>query len=117
MGGIGWSGRRARITYIKSFPGSVPAYVSITVDRSGAGTYREAADDDDPETFQLEDQATATLFELADKLDHFKRPLESGLKVANMGAKTFRWEEGGAASEAKFNYSQDLNAQSLLDGL
>jgi hypothetical protein len=106
----------AHITFTKSFPGSVPAYVSIAIDRSGAGTYKEAPDEDEPETFQLEDQATATLFDLANKLDHFKRPLESGLKVANMGAKTFRWEEGGAANEATFNYSQDLNAQMLLDG-
>ncbi len=106
----------ARITFIKSFPGSAPAYVSIAIERSGAGTYKEAPDDDDPETFQLENRAVATLFDLAEKLDHFKHPVESGLKVANMGAKTFRWEEGGAASEVKFNYSQDVNAQALLDG-
>jgi hypothetical protein len=106
----------ARITFTKAFPGSVPAYVSITIERSGASTYKEAPDDDDPEMFQLESPATATIFDLAEKLDHFKGPLESGLKVANMGAKTFRWEEGGAASEVKFNYSQDLNAQALLNG-
>jgi hypothetical protein len=105
----------ARITFTKSFPGSVPAYVSIAIERSGAGAYKEAPDDE-PETFKLENQAAATLFDLADKLDHFKRPLESGLKVANMGAKTFRWEDGVTASEAKFNYSQDVNAQALLDG-
>ena len=28
-----------------------------------------------------------------DRLDHFARPLESGLKVANMGLKTFRYAE------------------------
>ncbi len=104
-----------RVTFIKSFPGSVPAYVSIIVARSGEAEYRETPDDD-PETFQLEDQAVATIFDLSEKLDHFKRPVESGLKVANMGAKTFRWEDGGASSEAKFNFSQDLNAQALLDG-
>jgi hypothetical protein len=104
-----------RVTFIKSFPGSVPAYVSIAVDRSGETAYRETPDDD-PETFQLEDQAVTTIFDLAEKLDHFKRPVESGLKVANMGAKTFRWESGGSSSEAKFNFSQDLNAQALLDG-
>ena len=57
--------------------------------------------DDDPETFQLEDQAVATIFDLAEKLDHFKRPVESGLKVANMGAKTFRWEDGGAVQRGQ----------------
>jgi len=104
-----------RVTFIKSFPGSMPAYVSIAVDRNGETNYKETPDDD-PETFQLEDQAVATIFDLAEKLDHFKHPVESGLKVANMGAKTFRWEDGGASSEAKFNFSQDVNAQALLDG-
>ena len=53
------------------------------------------------------------MFELAEKLDHFKKPLESGLKVANMGEKTFRWEDGGDSSEAKFNYSTDEDAKLL----
>jgi hypothetical protein len=102
-----------RIVYTKSFPGSNPAYVSITVDHSGAVLYKEDPKDDDPEKFQMEADSTASIFDLADKLDHFKRPLESGLKVANMGAKTFRWEDASAPSEAKFNYSTDVDAQAL----
>ena len=42
-----------RVTYTKSFPGSEPAYMAITVDKDGAVTYREAKDED-PETFKLE---------------------------------------------------------------
>ena len=30
-----------------------------------------------------------------------------------MGQKTFRWEDGGDVQEAKFNYSQDENAQAV----
>jgi hypothetical protein len=103
-----------RLIYTKSFPGSTPAYVSITVERSGTVSYKEAADDD-PEKFQLEQSATEAIFDLAEKLDHFKHPLESGLKVANMGAKTFRWENGDEKSECKFNYSLDENAKMLHD--
>jgi hypothetical protein len=103
-----------RVTYTKSFPGSDPAYMAITVDRGGAATYREAKDED-PETFQLEPEAVRAIFDLADKLDHFKRPLESGLKVARTGDKTFRWENGAEAGEAKFNYSLDENARLLQD--
>ncbi|HEX5430674.1 MAG TPA: hypothetical protein VFW83_01810 [Bryobacteraceae bacterium] len=103
-----------RIVYTKSFPGSTPAYVGITVERSGAATYKETPDDD-PETLQLEDSAAAAIFDLAGKLDHFKHPLESGLKIANMGEKTFRWEDGSESSEAKFNYSLDMNARALQD--
>jgi hypothetical protein len=102
-----------RVIYTKSFPGSVPAYVSITLDRAGAVLYKEDPKDDDPEKFQMEPDSTAAIFELAGKLDHFKRPVESGLKVANMGSKTFRWEDVSAPSEVKFNYSTDLDAQAL----
>ena len=101
-----------QVVFTKSFPGSSPAYVSITVERSGAVAYKEAVDDD-PEKFQLEESSTAAIFDLAAKLDHFTRPLESGLKVANMGMKTFRWENGTEASESKFNYSLDENAKVL----
>lgn len=103
-----------RIVFTKKFPGSVPAYVSIAVGRDGAVAYKESPDDD-PETFQLEPDVTTVMFQLAGKLDHFKGKLESGLKVANTGEKTLRWENGSDTSEAKFNYSLDTNAQLLAD--
>jgi hypothetical protein len=109
-----FAGDSSRIIYTKSFPGSSPDYVSITVERNGAVAYKEAVDDD-PEKFQLEETGTEMMFDLAARLDHFKHPLESGLKVANMGVKTFRWEDEGAASEQKFNYSLDENAKALHD--
>jgi hypothetical protein len=105
----------ARLFFSKSFPGSSPAYVAISVDQSGAGDYKEAADDDNPLKFQLSAADTAQMFSLADKLDRFKRPLESPLKVAQMGMKTFRFEEGGKISEVKFNFSEDLDARLLAD--
>ncbi len=53
---------------------------------------------------------------MAEKLDYFKSPLESGLKVANTGKKTFRYEnETGGATEVIFNYSTNETAQQLLD--
>jgi len=88
--------------------------MAITVDKGGAVTYREAKDEE-PETFTLEADAVRAIFDLAEKLGHFKRPLESGLKVARTGDKTFRWESGGEASEVKFNYSLDENAKTLQD--
>jgi hypothetical protein len=115
LGGMGFGGEAPRITFIKSFPGSVPAYVEISMDRSGAVTYKEAADDDDPETFRLDSSTTGQVFDLAGKLDHFSHPVESGLKVANMGAKTLRWQDGDQKNEVKFNYSLDENARNLQD--
>lgn len=110
-----FAGDAGRIVYTKSFPGSSPAYVAITLDRNGEVSYKEEVDDDSPEKFQLEETGTEVMFDLATRLDHFKHPLESGLKVANMGMKTFRWEEGGASNEQKFNYSLDENAKALHD--
>jgi hypothetical protein len=112
--GIACGADQPRVTYTKSFPGSDPAYMATTVAKDGAVTYRETKDED-PETFKLEPEMVQAIFDLADKLDHFKRPLESGLKVARTGDKTFRWESGADASEVKFNYSLDENARLLQD--
>ena len=104
-----------RIGFSKSFPGSVPAYMAITVDRAGAGEYKEAENDDNPVRFQLSGAEAAEIFGMAEKLGYFDHPLESGLKVAFMGAKTFRYEDGARKSEVKFNYSEDLTARALAD--
>ena len=104
-----------RLYYSKFFKGSVPEYVAITVERSGQATYQEAKDDDNPIKLRLTDTEAQELFNLADKLDRFQRPIESGLKVANMGVKTFRFEDGNEKHEIEFNYSQDADAQALWD--
>jgi hypothetical protein len=104
-----------RLTYTKFFKGSVPEYVGITIERDGQATYQEAKEDEDPIKIRLTATEAGEMFGLADKLDRFQRPLESGLKVANMGVKTFRFEDGVEHHEIQFNYSQDLNAQALLD--
>src|SRR3981081_4815198 len=83
-----------KIFYSKSFPGSVPAYVSIEISKDGSSVYQEAVNDEHPVKFAIAPESVSEIFALADKLDHFKRPIESGLKVANMGAKTFRYENG-----------------------
>jgi hypothetical protein len=104
-----------KIFYSKSFPGSAPAYVSIEVDKTGAGVFNDAPDGPEPLKFQLEDAETTAIFLLAEKLDYFRRPLESGLKVARMGDKIFRYDGGENKAETKFNYTQDLDGQALLD--
>jgi hypothetical protein len=104
-----------RIFFSKTFPGSMPAYEQVTLDRAGNAEYREAADDDQPLKFRLTADEAKAVFELADKLDRFKHPLESPLKVAFMGTKVFRWEGETPRSEVKFNFSEDPSAQALLD--
>jgi hypothetical protein len=104
-----------RLYFSKSFPGSAPAYMAITVDRTGVGEYKEAENDDNPVRFLLSEAEAAEIFGLAEKLGYFDHPLESGLKVAFMGAKTFRFEDGARKNEVKFNYSEDLTARALAD--
>jgi hypothetical protein len=104
-----------RIVYTKSFPGSAPPYIGITLDKTGAGEYREAPEDDNPLRFKLREAEVNEVFDLVEKVDAFRRPLESQLKVAFMGTKTFRLENGSEKTEVKFNYSDDLSARALQD--
>jgi len=103
------------LSYSKSFPGSNPPWIEITIEKSGAGQYKEDPKDENPLRFQLSGPESSQIFSLADKLDRFSRPLESHLKVANMGIKTFRYEADGHSGEVKFNFSEDPDAQALND--
>ena len=102
-----------RIVYSKTFPGSTPPYYAVSIERSGSATYNESQDADNAEHLQIEQKVTREIFDLAQKLDHFKHPLESGLKIANLGLKTLRWEDGAESHETKFNYSTSEDAKAL----
>ena len=104
-----------RIVYTKVFPGSKPDYVKITIAKSGAATYQEAADEPEPDQVQLDSAATKAIFDLAERLNHFQGKLESGMKVAKTGDKTYRWEEGPKVSEAKYNHTTSDDAKALQD--
>jgi hypothetical protein len=104
-----------RLFYSKYFKGSTPEYVAITLEQDGQVTYQEAKEDDNPIKIQLDRASIQEMFDLAEKLGRFQRPVESGLKIANLGLKTFRFEDGAEQHEVQFNYSQDANAQALLD--
>ena len=113
--GAMFAGDQPRLFYSKAFPGSVPAYVQVTLDPDGQVDYREAPDDEFPLKFKLTAAETTEVYGLAEKLDWFKHPVESGLKVAFMGTKTFRCEKGDGKHEVQFNYSEDPSARSLWD--
>jgi hypothetical protein len=103
------------VSFTKSFPGSTPAFCSVEVEKTGVMRYKESPTEE-PLQAQMRDLDAAALFAMAEKLDYFKTPLESGLKVANTGKKTFRYEDGnGVPSEVVFNYSLNETAKQLLD--
>jgi hypothetical protein len=103
------------IFYSKSFPKSKPEYMEIVVEASGEAIYKESAEDEQPVKFKLQPEEVKAVWELAAKVDWFKKKLESGLPVARMGEKTYRYTHGDIKQEVKFNYSQDLDAQALQD--
>jgi len=104
-----------RLVYSKSFPGSMPAFVEISIARNGDTTYKEAVDDDQPLKFQLAEADTTEIFGLVEKLGRFNHPLEAPVKVAFMGIKTYRFENGAEKNEVKYNFSEDADARLLQD--
>jgi hypothetical protein len=102
------------IFYSKFFPGSKPEWVGVLVARDGSVEYRETKEEE-PMKFSLDKADVDLIYAQAEKLGNFSRPLESGLPVAKMGEKSYRYEDGAVKSEVKFNYSQDADAQTLQD--
>ncbi len=103
------------VFYSKSFPGSKPEYMEIEIQPTGDVQYKESAADDLPIKFKLLEEERTAIYALVEKLEFFRRKLESGLPVAKMGEKTYRFSKGDQKHEVKFNYSQDLDAQALQD--
>jgi hypothetical protein len=104
-----------KVSFTKSFPGSVPAWFSINIDQTGAAEYREDPKDENPIKFHLTEADTAQIFDLAAKLDYFKRKLESPAKVARMGDKTLHYEKGSQSAETTFNFTEDLDGRTITD--
>lgn len=107
--------QNGKLIWSKSFPGSTPAFVKITIERDGRAVYVEELNDPQPFLFKLNESEIRSMYGLAERLGWFNRNLESGLPVARMGEKTLRYEDGPKAQEQKFNYTTDLDAQALAD--
>jgi len=109
----------AHLFFSRTFPGSTPPYLEVRLTQAGDAEYREAPDDELPLKFKLSVEETAAVFALVEKVDYFRHPLESPLKVAFMGTKLMRYEGGegkdAVKGEVKFNYSEDQSAQALVN--
>lgn len=103
------------ITFTKEFPGSNPDYYSIVLRKDGTASYRTAPDEE-PASFQVSEQSIAEIFALADRLHHFQGlALESKRKVANMGKKTFFYENGVDRGEVSYNHTENAAALALTN--
>lgn len=102
------------VSFTKDFPGSEPAYYSVSVRQDGGAFYRTAPEEK-PIEFQVSPESSEQFFLLAHKLNLFQGiQVESGLKVAKMGKKTFGYENGSARAEVSFNHTENPDAVALL---
>jgi hypothetical protein len=105
-------------TYRRIFKSSTPEFIEIKVNEdSDTGSYEIRQLDEDPGAtpFEISSAIRARIFQLAAQLNDFKGlDLDVHRKIANLGAKTFRWEHGSEAYEVTFNYTVNPEATQLL---
>lgn len=110
------AGAGPTITFRKVFKTSYPEFVEIKVTQSGSGTFdiRQLDDDPNPQSFEVSPALAQKIFDLAGKLHDFQGvDLEVHKRLANLGEKTFRYDNGAENHEATFNYTLDPNAAQL----
>jgi hypothetical protein len=108
----------AKLSYSRTFKGSSPEYLLITVDSKGSGTFegRQLDETQSPRTFQLSPGTTERIFALAGQLNNFQSiELDSHKKVANLGQKTFTYQQGEDVNRVAFNYTENRMARELVD--
>jgi len=107
-----------KLSFRRVFKGSTPEFIEIVIyQNSDNATYDIRQLDEDPEALPFEVSAglRAKMFGLAAQLKHFQGlDLDVHRKIANLGEKTFRWEQGSEAHETKFNYTLNTQAAQLL---
>jgi hypothetical protein len=112
------SAAQATITFRKIFKSSFPEYVEIKVAENGACTadIRQLSDDPSPQPFQLSQSVVQRIFDLAGDLHDFNGVnLEIHRRIANLGEKTFIYENGPQVYQTSFNYSTNSSAGQLVD--
>jgi hypothetical protein len=113
----------AVISYRKIFKGSVPESVDISISETGKCTFdiRQLAEDAKPQEFEVGQPIRDKIFSLAKDLNNFRnQDLDVHRKIANLGAKTFRYEKDGVSYESTYNYTLNTPAsqlQQIFEGL
>ena len=112
------SAQTAKLTFRRVFPASSPEFIEITVrEDSDSATYeiRQLEEDAGSSPFTVGSSLRVKMFAYASELHHFQGlDLDVHRKIANLGEKTFRWEQGNQKFETKFNYTLNSAAAQLL---
>jgi hypothetical protein len=107
----------ATITYRRVFKGSSPEFIEVKVSDQGKSTFdiRQLDDVADPEPFDVSPAVQKKIFDLAGELKYFAiSNLDVQKKIANLGQKTFRYEDGAETHETSFNYTVNPSATQLM---
>jgi hypothetical protein len=112
------SAQTAKVTFRRIFQGSSPEYIELCIwDDAKTATYEIRQMEDDPGSapFEVGDPLRSKIFGLTAQLHNFQgQDLDVHRKIANLGEKTFRWEQGGVTHETRFNYTLNPAASQLL---
>ena len=108
----------AKLTFQRVFKSSTPEFIEISVrEDSDDATYeiRQLDDDAGASKFLVSAPLRAKMFALAQELNHFQaQDLDVHRRIANLGEKTFKWEQGSETHQVKFNYTLNATAGQLL---
>jgi hypothetical protein len=114
----GVPGPGAKVTFRRIFQGSSPEFIEVTVQSdSNAATYeiRQLDEDAGAQPFEVGEALRSKIFALTRELNEFQgQDLDVHRKIANLGEKTFRWQQGNVSHETKFNYTLKSPATQLL---
>jgi hypothetical protein len=108
----------AQLSYRRIFKSSTPEFIEIVVrDDTNAATFEIRQLDEEPGALPFEVGAPLRekMFELSAQLNHFQGlDLDVHRRIANLGEKTFRWQQGAESHETKFNYTVNTAAAQLM---
>jgi hypothetical protein len=112
------SAQTTKVTFRRVFQGSSPEYIELCIwDDAKTATYEIRQMEDDPGSapFEVGAPLRTKIFGLTAQLHNFQgQDLDVHRKIANLGEKTFRWEQGGVTHETRFNYTLNPAASQLL---
>jgi hypothetical protein len=118
VSGLGPGPGAAKVSFRRIFQGSSPEFIEVTVQSdSNAATYeiRQLDEDAGAQPFEVGEALRSKIFALTRQLNEFQgQDLDVHRKIANLGEKTFRWQQGAVSHETKFNYTLNSAATQLL---
>lgn len=108
----------ATLSYRRIFKSSTPEFIEIKVgENADTATFDIRQLDEEPSAkpFTVSAALRAKIFELGSQLNYFKDlDLDVHRRIANLGAKTFRYEKSGNSQEVTFNYTLNAPATQLM---